>query len=270
MPNPHSSFTESIPKTYDAFLGPMFFAPYAADITRRVPAMTHGRILELAAGTGILTRRLRTVLPSDVEIVATDLNDAMLEHARTKFTRTEPVTWSVADATKLPFDDASFDVVLCQFGFMFFPDKQAAFDECLRVLRPGGVLIFNVWESLEHNDVARMANDAVERHFPADPPTFYHTPYGSYDVRPLLEMLKNAGFESTHHSSVSRPGESPSPHAAATGIVEGTPASVEIRQRDAGKMQSIVADVERQLTAQFGAGAIRPGTRAIVFSSRKR
>ena len=270
MPDTHASFIESIPKTYDAFLGPIFFEPYALDLTRRVPALTRGRILELAAGTGILTRRLRTGLAQNVEIVATDLNEAMISMARTKFASGEPVTWSEADATKLPFPDSSFDAVLCQFGFMFFPDKQAAFDESRRALVPGGTLIFNVWDSLEHNDLARSANDAVERHFPTDPPTFYHTPYGFNDTRVISAMLVKAGFEAIEHSTVSLPAESPSPRASATGIIEGTPALVEIRRRDPTAIPAIVAAVEKDLAARFGVGAIRASTRAIVFSARRR
>lgn len=270
MPNSHSMYIESIPKTYDTFLGPIFFEPYAADLTERVPALAAGRVLELACGTGILTRRLRSALGQDIEIVATDLNEAMISHARTKFAQGERVTWSIVDATKVPYPDSSFDAVLCQFGFMFFPDKQATFDECQRVLRPGGTLLFNVWQSLEHNDLARIANDAVQRRFPTDPPSFYHTPYGSYDTRPWSSMLERAGFDAIEHSTVSRTAESPSALASATGIIEGTPALLEIRQRDPAAVPAIVADVEKELTALFGPGVVCAATRAIVFSSRKR
>ena len=264
----HSSYIESVPKSYDAFLGPIFFEPNAEDLVGRLPALARGSVLELAAGTGILTRRLRDALAPDVALVSTDLNEAMLAHARLKFKEGERVTWAQADATTLPFPDASFELAVCQFGFMFFP-KQAAFAECLRVLRPRGTLTFSVWDSLEHNDLARLANDAVERHFPVDPPTFYHTPYGYNDTQAIAAALESAGFEEIVHSSVDLVGESPSPRAAATGIVEGTPASLEIRDRDPAAVPAIVTALERDITERFGAGVVRLKMRALVFSARK-
>ena len=268
MSDPNVGFTESIPPIYDEFLGPVFFEPYAVDLAGRLAGLREGRVLELAAGTGILTRCLRDALPSTVEIVATDLNGAMLERAKPKFTTSERVAFSVADATKLPFADESFDAVACQFGIMFFPDKPASLRECLRVLRPGGSLLFNVWDSLEHNDLARIADDAVRAAFPADPPTFYHTPYGCFDVESISSMVAAAGFEAGEHAALSLPGNSPSALASAKGIVEGTPMSNEIRRRDPAAIAAIVAAVERELIARFG-GPDGAKMRAIVFAAKR-
>jgi len=265
----YASSMDSVPESYDKILGPIFFDPYAADLVERMPALRSGRVLELAAGTGIVTRRLRDALAHDVELVSTDLNEAMLAQARLKFEDGDRVAWAQADATKLPFPDASFDVVVCQFGCMFFPDKQTAFAECFRVLRPGGVLMFNVWDSLEHNDLARLANDAVKRHFQTDLPTFYHTPYGYNDTGAIAAALENARFEDIVSSPVDLVGESPSARTAAMAIVEGTPASMDIRARDPEAVPAIVTALTQDIAEHFGAAAVRMKMRAIVFTARR-
>src|SRR6266851_4775897 len=145
-------FAGSIPQFYDQKLGALLFAPYAADMAMRVRSLSSGRLLETAAGTGIVTRQLATHLPPDVEIVATDLNQPMLDYAAAQ-PGLQRVKWQQADALALPFPDASFDAVVCQFGVMFFPDRTKAYREARRVLRPGGHLVFNVWDRIEASPV---------------------------------------------------------------------------------------------------------------------
>src|ERR1051326_1111592 len=125
-------FTGSIPKIYDTYLVPLIFQAYADDLARRTASLPARQVLEIAAGSGVVTRALAATLPSDVAIVSTDLNPAMIEHAKSVGTR-RAVEWRVADAMQLPFDDARFDVVVCQFCAMFFPDKGRAFAEARRV-----------------------------------------------------------------------------------------------------------------------------------------
>jgi len=170
-PGTDTRFAGSIPELYDSQLVPMIFATYAADLAKRVAARAPSRVLETAAGTGAVTRAMALALPADTEIVATDLNQPMLDRAAATGTA-RPVTWQLADAARLPFDDASFDVVVCQFGAMFFPDKPRAFAEARRVLRRGGVLLFNVWDRVEENEFADTVTAALAGLFPSDPPRF--------------------------------------------------------------------------------------------------
>ena len=192
-PDTDKVFSGSIPKLYETYLVPLIFEPYAADLVNRVASRSLTRVLEIAAGTGVVTRALASVLPERVSIVATDLNQPMLDHASALGTK-RPVEWRQADAMQLPFQDATFDAVVCQFGVMFFPEKSRAFSEARRVLRPGGVFIFNVWDRIEENEFADTVTTALESLFPQDPPRFLaRTPHGYYDVRSSSKILQTAG-----------------------------------------------------------------------------
>ena len=177
-PDTDKRFAGSIPLLYENYLVPLIFEPYAEDLARRLEGRPLARVLEIAAGTGVVTRRLAAQLPASVDIVATDLNEAMLAQARATGSA-RPVTWRQADAMSLPFADASFDAVVCQFGLMFFPDKARALAEARRVLAPGGMLAFNVWDRIEENAFAATVTMALEAVFPKDPPRFLaRTPHG--------------------------------------------------------------------------------------------
>jgi ubiquinone/menaquinone biosynthesis C-methylase UbiE len=159
-PNTDKVFAGSIPKLYDTYLVPLIFEPYAADLVNRLRATTLSLVLEIAAGTGVVTRALASALPESATIVATDLNQAMLDQASVVGTK-RAVEWRQADAMQLPFPDATFDAVACQFGVMFFPDKPKAFSEARRVLKPGGIFIFNVWDRIEDNEFAHTVTTAL-------------------------------------------------------------------------------------------------------------
>jgi ubiquinone/menaquinone biosynthesis C-methylase UbiE len=187
-------FSGSIAKLYESHLVPLIFEPYAADLKNRVASMSVSRILEIAAGTGVVTRALATLPDSDISIVATDLNQAMLDQAVAMGTA-RPVRWQQADAMALPFSDEEFDAVVCQFGAMFFPDKPAAFSEARRVLRTGGVFIFSVWDSVTENEFADTVTSALEAVFPGDPPRFLvRTPHGYHDRSTIERDLAAGGF----------------------------------------------------------------------------
>src|SRR5260221_2862751 len=170
-PGSDTLFAGSIPELYDSHLVPLIFEFYATDLASRVAALEPSRVLETAAGTGVVTRAMSRALPARVDLVATDLNQPMLDRAAAIGTA-RPVQWEQADATRLPFDDASFDVVACQFGVMFFPDKARAFSEARRVLRRGGVLLFNFWDRIEENEFAHIVTTTLADIFSADPPRF--------------------------------------------------------------------------------------------------
>jgi len=149
-------FQGAVPENYDRYLGPVIFEPWAEDLVLRLAGKKYERVLEIACGTGIVTRRLRDALPPIIKIVATDLNPDMFEFAKPKFKERENVIWQQADASALPFPNCSFDAAVCQFGVMFVPDKAAAMRESYRVLRSGGVFLFNVWDSFEANPFGQI------------------------------------------------------------------------------------------------------------------
>lgn len=171
-----ADFTGSIPVFYDYGLGPIFFAEFADDIARRVAASAPMRVLEIAAGTGIVARRLRDLLPREAHLTATDLNPPMLEVARGKFRPDEAIEFQPADATALSFPNASFDVLVCQLGVMFFPDKDKGFHEAHRVLVSGDRYLFSVWDSHRYNPIGSLITEILARFFPNDPPQFYQVP----------------------------------------------------------------------------------------------
>ncbi len=188
MSRPESDkvFTGSIPTLYESYLVPLIFEPYATNLVNRLASRPLDRVLEIAAGTGVVTRSLASVLPDSVSIVATDLNQPMLDQALARGT-TRPVEWRQADAMRLPFPDGTFDAAVCQFGVMFFPEKSKAFSEARRVLKPGGVFVFNVWDRIEENEFADTVTTALAALFPEDPPRFMaRTPHGYHD-RPTIE-----------------------------------------------------------------------------------
>jgi len=219
MTDQHAAFVGSIPENYDRYLGPCLFEDYAADIAQRVQVPDGASVLEIACGTGIVTRKLRDSLPAGVRLVATDLNEAMIAYAQHKFQPTEPVEFKQADATELPFADSSFDAVVCQFGLMFFPDKARAMREVHRVLKPGGVYVFNVWDAIEKNEIAQVANETLRTFFEQDPPTFYQVPFGLHDKAVIQKLLDGAGFQDAELLDLQKTGESPSAADAAKGFI---------------------------------------------------
>jgi len=250
-------FTGSISKLYETYLVPLIFAPYATDLVNRLASRTLSRVLEIAAGTGVVTRALASVLPERVSIVATDLNQAMLDQAAVVGTR-RPVEWRQADAMQLPFADGTFDAVVCQFGVMFFPDKSKAFSEARRVLRPGGVLIFNVWDRIRENEFADTVTTALESVFPNDPPRFLaRTPHGYYD-RPTIERdLANGGFtKSAQIVTVAARSRAESSRGPAIAYCQGTPLRNEIDARDASRLGEATDIAAEAIAQRFGRGAV--------------
>ena len=256
-PDSDKVFTGSIPKLYETYLVPLIFEPYAADLANRLASRSLTRVLEIAAGTGVVTRALASVLPERVSIVATDLNQPMLDQASAIGT-TRPVEWRQADAMQLPFPDGTFDAVVCQFGVMFFPDKSKAFSEARRVLRPGGVFIFNVWDRIEENEFADTVTTALESVFPEDPPRFLaRTPHGYYD-RPTIERdLANGGFTASPQiATVAARSRANSPRVPAIAYCQGTPLRNEIEARDASRLGEATDVAAEAIARRFGRGAV--------------
>ncbi len=264
----NARFQGAIPENYDRYLGPVLFEPYARDLAGRLDAKPGDRVLEIACGTGIVTRHLRERLPAGARLVATDLNEPMLEYARRKLAGTQGIEWRQADACALPFPPASFEAVVCQFGLMFVPDKEAAFREARRVLVPGGTFRFSVWDALEANRFARTAHETINGFFPVDPPTFYKVPFSMHDRDALRALLRGGGFGGVTIDDVALQSTSPSARELATGLVEGNPAGTEIRERGAVRVETVIAAVAETLTREFGDRPVRLPLRAIVASGR--
>jgi len=248
-------FAGSIPQLYEQYLVPLIFEPYAVDLAQRLRPRALTRVLEVAAGTGVVTRALATALPKSVAIVATDLNQAMLDKAAAVGTA-RPVEWRQADAMKLPFEDASFDAVVCQFGVMFFPDKPKAFAEARRVLKPGGLYLFNVWDRIEDNEFADVVGQALARVFPADPPRFMaRTPHGHHDCDAIRRDLAAGGFRAAPRiDTVAARSRADSPRIPAVAYCQGTPWRSEIEAR--GSLATATDAAEAALAERFGKAAV--------------
>jgi SAM-dependent methyltransferase len=262
-----SAFSGSVPQFYDRYLGPWLFEPYAADLVARVPEQDGLHVLELACGTGIVTRRLRTALPASATLVATDLNEAMIDYARAAVPDPN-IVWQQADAQALPFEDGSFDAVVCQFGFMFLPDKVQGFREARRVLRPGGVLLGNVWHSRDENTWARAAHSALAELFPSDPPRFLETPYGYFDPERIQADMAEAGWDGVQLDAMRLESLADSALDVATGIVKGSPLSYELAERGRDP-ETVVGELARQLASVGGDRPFRAELAATVITAAR-
>ena len=267
MSTTDAAFGGSIPELYDRHLGPMLFVPFAGDLARRALARPPRRVLEVAAGTGIVTSALHAALPQ-AHIVATDLNEGMIAQGARRLSAAN-VTWQQADATALPFADAEFDLVVCQFGAMFFPDRVRAFGEALRVLTPGGRFLLNIWSSLEYNEIPRIVARAVADAFPNDPPTFVErVPHGHGDPAVTTAELHAAGFATVDVDIVELPSRAPSAADPAIGFCQGSPLRMQIQARDGARLREITDAATAAVAQRFGPGPIEAPMRAFVFDAR--
>lgn len=250
-------FAGSVPKLYETHLVPLIFEPYTADLRERIKSRRVAWLLEIAAGTGVVTRALAAALDPSASIVATDLNQAMLDEAATVGT-IRPVDWRQADAMALPFRDGEFDTVVCQFGAMFFPDKAKAFAEARRVLQPGGMFIFSVWDRISENEFADSVTTALESVFPMDPPRFLaRTPHGYHDLRTIERDLHAAGFQRPPQIvTVAARSRAQSARIPAFAYCQGTPLRNEIEARDASRLTEATDVAAKAIAQRFGTGAV--------------
>ena len=261
------AFTGSVPAIYDRFLGPLLFDAYAADMAERAAELSPQSILETAAGTGIVSKALADRLP-EAKITVTDLNPAMLEIAKTRASGGQ-LRFEAIDATSLPYRDGDFDVVVTQFGVMFFPDRVAAYREARRVLAPGGSFLFNAWCSLDDNPVSQAVHEAVGALFPENPPRFMErTPYGHGSADEIERDLTAAGFEDLSIERVEFPCRAPSAEYPARGFVMGSPLRMEIEERAPGTLEDVAQTAERAVAERFGSGPIDSTMAAMVVSAR--
>lgn len=264
-----AQFVGNIPQYYDQGLGPMIFVDYAAETARRVAEWKPMRVLETAAGSGIVTRALRDALPVGAHLTATDLNPPMLDVARAKFRPGEKVAFQPADAQALPFADESFDAVVCQFGVMFYPDKAKSYRETHRVLASGGRYLLSVWDSHRYNPFGRIGQEITASFFQANPPQFYMVPFSCHQVDPIKEALIAAGFTDINASVVALEKTIPNAATFARAMVYGNPLLDQIRERGGVDPDKVVEAILRELHREFGADPGRMPLQAILISARK-
>ena len=261
-------FSGSVPEKYDQLMVPLIFRPYADELARRARSFAPRLILETAAGTGALTEALSQAL-AGARIVATDLNPPMLQVA-SKRVQSDDVQFLPADAQELPFEDGTFDLVICQFGSMFFPDKVRGHSEARRVLREGGHYLLAIWDRIERNKITHAAQNALIECFPDDPPLFMREgPFGYHDTLKIETDLHDAGFGAVEIETIELRSKSSSARDAALALFYGTPMGVEVEERQAGSGQFVLEAVERALQPFEGTGGIDAPMAAHVVSASR-
>ena len=248
-----AAFQGSVPANYDQFLGPLFFEPYAIDLVKRWQTLKLNKVLELACGTGRLTHHLLQILDIEGRLYATDLNEDMLAVAKEKI-KDARIHWHVVDAQEVPFENDSFELVICQFGVMFFPDKLNAFKEALRVLQPGGTFLFLTWDEVAHNTVSYETQQVLQQVFPEDPPEFFKKgPYSYFDKDAIIATLREAGFQNIEITPAALAGTATNLEDVMNGILEGSPLALYLDEHGADKA-AIRALLQKSLSSYYKDG----------------
>jgi ubiquinone/menaquinone biosynthesis C-methylase UbiE len=258
-------FAGSIPENYDRYLVPLIFESFAQDLAQRIAALSPSTVLETAAGSGVVTRALTARLSPDASYVVTDLNQPMLDYAATRQAADNRISWRKADALALPFEDAAFDLVCCQFGVMFFPDRQSGYLEARRVLKPGGYFLFNVWDRIEENVFANDVTNALAELFPNDPPRFLaRTPHGYHGTALIRSELEQAGFSSVVIETRADQSRASSARHPAVAYCQGTPLRNEIEARAADKLEAATDYAASMIANKHGSGEVAAKIQAHV------
>lgn len=261
-----TEFAGSIPHNYDQYLGPLFFEPYAEDLYERLKGKRYQRVLELACGTGRLTRFLAELTREEGQLYATDLNPDMLQVAKEK-TDNGLIRWGVVNAQELPYEAGFFDLVVCQFGVMFFNDKERAFGEVHRVLQPDGTFLFNTWDHYQYNAASRVTQLVLSEMLAPDPPDFLEKgPYSFSDPAVIRRLLEEAGFIQIRIDTVAKMGVMNAPGQVAAGFVDGSPLTGYLNERGAPK-----AEIKQRITEAIAAEYknLQLPMQALVCSARK-
>lgn len=262
-------FAGSIPENYDRYMVPLIFESYARDIARRAAALSPKAVLETASVSGVVTRALAPGLSPDASYVATDLNQPMLDYAAIRQNADDRISWRQADAQTLPFEDAAFDLVCCQFGVMFFPDRPSAYREARRVLKPGGCFLFNAWDRIAENVFADDVTNALAEFFPSDPPRFMaRTPHGYHDTALIRSDLAKAGFSNVTIETRAEQSRAPSARQVAVAYCQGTPLRNEIEARGPDKLEAATEHAASAIARKHGTGEVAAKIQAHIVLAR--
>lgn len=261
-------FSGSIPDVYDEYLVPLIFEEFASDLASRTAAGNPERILETAAGSGVVTRALAPLLSRTARYTVTDLNQPMLDRAASQQVPDDRIVWQQADAQDLPYGDESFDAVCCQFGVMFYPDKFTSYQQAHRILRSGGKFVFNVWDHIDHNEFAKSVTEALAEVFPNDPPQFMaRTPHGYHDIDAIASTLRQAGFSSVDISQKTALSTARNPLDPAIAYCQGTPLRNEILARNPEGLEAATRYAGDRIAEVWGTGEVSAKIQGFVFKA---
>jgi ubiquinone/menaquinone biosynthesis C-methylase UbiE len=262
------AFVGSVPENYERYLVPLIFEEYAADLVSGETLPQNSAVLETACGTGVVTRRLRTSMPTSAGLIATDFAPPMIEQAKASLKDLDGIEFRQADATELPFEADRFDAVFCQFGVMFFPDKAKGYREAARVLKPGGAFVFNVWDSHAYNHFAGAMHKALSEIFAKDPPRFMNVPYHYHDIQEIRLALQDAGFGEVELTVQPRISQAPSARHAALAFCTGTPLAGLLAERDDPPSAEVIDLATEKFASQYGTGSISALMQSIQIVAR--
>ncbi len=263
------AFSGSIPTNYDRYLGPLFFEPFALDMAERVKNRSAKNILEVACGTGRVTKHIAAALPKGVSFVASDINPAMLDYAKKAIEPHPALQWQTVDAVNLPFADETFDLVVSQFGVMFYSDRRQAYVETGRILKQDGAFIFNAWDNFDNNPAAQLTQEVITEFFPVDTPAFYKTPFSYHNETLIRQDLAFAGFHDVKIDLLTLTGFAETSAAAATGLLEGTPIYTAIVERDGSLLPAMKELLAKRLSQRFGKTNLQVPLQARVVTALK-
>jgi ubiquinone/menaquinone biosynthesis C-methylase UbiE len=261
-------FSGSIPEHYDRVLGPMFFEPYAIEVSQRIDPSSVNTVLEIGSGTGRVTAHLRNVISSATKLIGSDISEDMLAVAKEKLKGLD-IDWRIIDAQDLPFDDDSIDVIVGCFCYMFVPDKHKAFAEAHRVLRPGGMFIFSTWDKLELNGASYTYRKIVKKLFEDSLPESYNLPFSMNDQNAIKGMLKETGFSKIKVERVDKDSISQTAGEAANGLARGGSIYNEIMMHDPSLVEEIIKELEKELSEKFGTSPMIAPMTAVVCQAWK-
>jgi ubiquinone/menaquinone biosynthesis C-methylase UbiE len=246
-------FTGEDAENYDFYLGPILFEPYARYLASKIDTANVKSVLEIACGTGRVTRHIRKALLADIKLMATDISNDMLNIAKRELENTG-IDFKTEDAQNLSFADNSFDLVICQFGMMFLPDKEKGFDEIFRVLKPGGKFMFFTWDdTLKLPLFKLLVNDLVLPHFEGEDTTRFFVPFSLHQPKVLIDFMKNAGFKNVETNNVILKSGSPLPKNIADGLFRKHPLGKEIMAKEPSVFETVASKFQEEIAIQFGA-----------------
>ena len=269
LKNRTESYSGSIPEYYDRYLETLLLKPYALKIAGEVEKLKPEKVLELSAGTGILTEALINKLPETTRILATDINPDMLDLAKYKLWTNFNISWQLADATDLPYEANEFDVVLSQFGVMFYKNRHLAYRKIRQILKPGGTFIFNTWGSIYENFIIELTERALKRVFPFDTPGFLEIPFGYHSYEQIIHDLTIAGFSTFRINTVKLTGYAVNSFEATLGLLQGTPLYTEIIGRNPSLLPMVIDELNELITEHYGRYHIKVPLVALEIQAEK-